>query len=254
MLSPVITFIGYGIVVKYSSVNAPDAATIFSSLSLLSVLISPVNELVSAIPNLAQALESCNRIQQYVTGKKQLDFRVLARECQISDSETTCENIERDTNIIKLEHVNAGWSPDNTVLRDLSMQMSAGTLTIVVGPIGCGKSTLLQILLGEGVLHSGLVALSSDDIAYCDQTPFMTNRSIRQNILGNLDYDQKWYESCLGACALDVDIRQFSDGDESLVGSKGIALSGGQKQRLVGLNISVSFICDYFSAQHRSNP
>lgn len=233
MLSPVVTFIGYGIIMKYSSANPPDAATIFSSLSLLSVLISPVNELVSAIPNLAQALESCSRIQQYVTGKKQADFRILASECLASDGGATCEDIERSTSIITLEMVNAGWSPDNTVLHDISVEVPAGALTIVVGPVGCGKSTLLQILLGEGVLHSGLVALSSDNLAYCDQTPFMTNSSIRQNILGNLDYDQKWYESCLGACALDVDIRQLADGDKSVVGSKGIALSGGQKQRLV---------------------
>ncbi|KAK6607376.1 ABC multidrug transporter [Botrytis cinerea] len=236
MLSPVVTFIGYGIIAKYSSGKAPSAATIFSSLSLLSVLISPVNELVSAIPNLASALECCNRIQQYTEGKKQVDFRRLTCEPRVSDVETNrepkYEKSESGTSIIELRQVNAGWSPEKTVLHDFSVQITAGTLTIVVGPVGCGKSTLLQILLGEGILHSGSVSLSTDDIAYCDQTPFLTNQSIRQNIVGNLDYDQEWYISCLRACALDVDIRQFPDGDNSRVGSKGISLSGGQKQRL----------------------
>jgi ABC-type bacteriocin/lantibiotic exporter with double-glycine peptidase domain len=41
-----------------------------------------------------------------------------------------------------------------------------------------------------------------------------------------------------GMC-LDVDIRQFPDGDNSRVGSKGISLNGGQKQRLVCVNVSV---------------
>ncbi|KAF5869257.1 putative abc transporter protein [Botrytis fragariae] len=217
MLSPVVTFIGYGIIAKYSSGKAPSAATIFSSLSLLSMLISPVNELVSAIPNLASTLECCNRIQQYTEGKKQVDFRRLTREPRVSDVETDrepkYEKSESGTSIIELGQVNAGWSPEKTVLHDLSVQITAGTLTIVIGPVGCGKSTLLQILLGEGILHSGLVNLSTDDIAYCDQTPFLTNQSIRQNIVGNLDYDQEWYISCLRACALDVDIRQFPDGD-----------------------------------------
>ncbi|CCD44945.1 similar to ABC transporter [Botrytis cinerea T4] len=236
MLSPVVTFIGYGIIAKYSSGKAPSAATIFSSLSLLSVLISPVNELVSAIPNLASALECCNRIQQYTEGKKQVDFRRLTCEPRVSDVETNrepkYEKSESGTSIIELRQVNAGWSPEKTVLHDFSVQITAGTLTIVVGPVGCGKSTLLQILLGEGILHSGSVSLSTDDIAYCDQTPFLTNQSIRQNIVGNLDYDQEWYISCLRACALDVDIHQFPDGDNSRVGSRGISLSGGQKQRL----------------------
>lgn len=233
MLSPVVTFIGYGIIIRYSSGQAPSTATIFSALSLLSVLISPVNELVAAVPNLTAALECCSRIQQYATGKKRIDFRTLIRSRDVSDGEMRLKSVENSTSIIELKQVHAGWSPDQTVLRGISMQMSAGTLTIVVGPIGCGKSTLLQILLGEGILHSGSVNLSTDDIAYCDQTPFLTNRSIRENILGNLDYDQEWYDSCLRACALDVDIHQFSGGDKSLVGSKGIALSGGQKQRLV---------------------
>ena len=195
------------------------------------MLISPVNELVGAIPNLSAALECCSRIQNYATSKKKVDFRKLT--CERSVSEKESENHERVVSVIEFEQVNAGWSVDKTVLHDLSMQMSAGMLTIIVGPIGCGKSTLLQILLGEGMLHSGSVTLSSNDIAYCDQTPFLTNSSIRQNVLGNLDYDQEWYDSCLRACALDVDIRQFSDGDKTLVGSRGIALSGGQKQRLV---------------------
>jgi ATP-binding cassette subfamily C (CFTR/MRP) protein 1 len=142
------------------------------------VLISPVSELVSAVPNLTAALECCSRIQQYATGKKQVDFRSLTRDRGVSEVETRFENPESGTTIIELKQVNAGWSLDKAVLRDISVQMSAGTLTVVVGPIGCGKSTLLQILLGEGILHSGSGTLSTDDIAYCDQTPFLTNRSI----------------------------------------------------------------------------
>jgi ATP-binding cassette subfamily C (CFTR/MRP) protein 1 len=112
MLSPVVTFIGYGIIAKYSSGKAPSTATIFASLSLLSVLISPVNEVVSAIPNLASALECCNRIQQYTEGKKQVDFRRLTREPRVSDveidRETKSEKSERGTSIIELRQVNAG--------------------------------------------------------------------------------------------------------------------------------------------------
>lgn len=123
MLSPIITFIGYGIIAKYSSSKAPSAATIFSSLSLLSVLISRVNELVSAIPNLASALECCNRIQQYTEGKNQVDFRNPTREPRVSDIETDGETkykiSESGTGMTGLRKVNAGWSPEKTVLHDL---------------------------------------------------------------------------------------------------------------------------------------
>jgi ATP-binding cassette subfamily C (CFTR/MRP) protein 1 len=208
------------------------------------MLISPVNELVSAIPNLTSALECFNRIQQYVQGQKQVDFRTLNGRPTANYAETGCEaiskNLERfegGTTIIELREVNAGWSPAQSTLQDISVQIFAGTLTTVVGPVGCGKSTFLQILLGEGILHSGQITLFTDEVAYCDQTPFLTNQSIRQNVLGNLELDQEWYTACLRACAFDVDIRRFPDGDSSPVGSKGIALSGGQKQRLVGIKL-----------------
>lgn len=227
MLSPVVTFIGYGIILKFSSSEAPTAATVFSSMSLLSVLISPVNELVAAIPNLSSALECCSRIQNYVTNKKQIDFRNLTGERGVSNVDGSSPTI------IEFDQVCAGWAVDKVVLQDLSVRISPGTLNIVLGGIGCGKSTFLQTLVGEGVLLDGSVTLSTDDIAYCAQTPFLVNSTIRQNILGDLEYDQEWYDSCLRACALDIDIRHFPDGDETPVGSKGIALSGGQKQRLV---------------------
>lgn len=233
MLSPIVTFIGYGIILKYSSNRAPTAGTIFASLSLLSVMISPVNELVSAIPNLASALECCHRIQQYVLGKKQIDFRNLGNAKKAQRTASANENLIAGSNTIEIKQVSAGWSAGNEVLQDLSVKMYAGTLTMVVGPVGCGKSTLLQVLLGEGLLNSGSVALSTDDIAYCDQTPFLTNCSIRENVLGDLDYEENWYVSCIQACALDIDVENFSNGDESLIGSKGVSLSGGQRQRLV---------------------
>lgn len=45
--------------------------------------------------------------------------------------------------------------------------------------------------------------------------------------------DNEYYNTVLEACALLDDLNQLSGGDQSKVGSKGIALSGGQKQRVV---------------------
>lgn len=200
----------------------------------MSVLVTPVSELVSGMPNLASALECCSRIQNYVTAEKRVDFRQFTSNGKVSNLENRDGNVVTDSRIaIDLRQVNAGWSSDGRVFRGLTVQIPVGTLAMIVGPVGCGKSTLLQILLGEGILHNGSVTLSTDDIAYCDQVPFLRNGSIRQNIIANMEYNQPWYDSCLQACALDVDIQQFARGDETLVGNKGIALSGGQRQRLV---------------------
>ena len=44
--------------------------------------------------------------------------------------------------------------------------------------------------------------------------------------------NEEWYQSVLYACALDQDLLQLTDGDQSVPGSRGITLSGGQKQRI----------------------
>lgn len=106
-------------------------------------------------------------------------------------------------------------------------------LTIVAGPVGCGKSTFLKGLLGETPKISGHVYVPSSQIAYCDQTPWVINGSIRDNIIATTEFDDIWYQRVIHACALDIDIRRMPEGDQTVVGSKGVKLSGGQKQRLV---------------------
>ena len=72
-------------------------------------------------------------------------------------------------------------------------------------------------------------------MAYCSQTPWLLNTTIQQNITGLTEQsavDEQWYRSVVTACALDEDISQFPNGDQSVIGSRGFTLSGGQKQRL----------------------
>lgn len=128
-----------------------------------------------------------------------------------------------------------GWSDSSLhVVKEVDTTIQHGPgLTILVGPVGCGKSTLLKGLLGETTELRGHVEVSSSQIAYCDQSPWITNGTIRDNILSVSELDAAWYATVCQACGLDVDIRQMPDRDSTIVGSKGVKLSGGQKQRIV---------------------
>lgn len=56
--------------------------------------------------------------------------------------------------------------------------------------------------------------------------------SIRENVLFGRPFDKKRYDRVVRACCLLQDFGMFRDGDQTVVGEKGISLSGGQRQRL----------------------
>ena len=146
-------------------------------------------------------------------------------------------------------------APPAAAVHRLSMTCPRGSLTMVVGPIGSGKSTLLCGLIGEAERCGGR-ALVRGRVAYCGQSPWILNRSIRDNVTvfgrsgSSDDYtcsmrgssgvrrrdasgdDDAWLASVLDACALSEDIARMPRGLDTHVGDRGVTLSGGQKARL----------------------
>ncbi|KAJ5869650.1 hypothetical protein N7455_004591 [Penicillium solitum] len=120
-------------------------------------------------------------------------------------------------------------------LTDVSFKVTSGSLVIVISPFGSGKTTLLKTILGELSCLSGTVSISSRKVSHCSQNPWLLNTTIKKSVTGISDHevDDKWYKTVIYSCCLDKDIRRWPDGDQSEIGSKGLALSGGQKQRVV---------------------
>lgn len=143
-----------------------------------------------------------------------------------------------------MENVNFGWSasPPNRTCITLTLQSSpTGNLVAIVGPVGSGKSTFLKGLAGETPVLQGKLFIKYLDLAFCEQTPWLANGSIRDNIIGESPlsaFDAKWYSTVVTACGLDLDLKRMPAGDETLVGSNGAKLSGGQKQRIVSTHVS----------------
>ncbi|KAJ1785312.1 Multidrug resistance-associated protein 1, partial [Coemansia sp. RSA 2399] len=58
------------------------------------------------------------------------------------------------------------------------------------------------------------------------------NDTVRKNILFGRDYDEAHYNRVVDACALAEDINNWTGGDQTIIGERGINISGGQKARL----------------------
>ena len=136
--------------------------------------------------------------------------------------------------LISFSDQSFSWSKAGpAILKSLNLEIQPRRITVVVGPTGSGKSTLLRSIIGETVPMGGRTERNFSAAAYCSQIPWLTNGTIRDNIIGASLLDEVWYASVLHACALEDDIARLARGDRTKVGSNGINLSGGQRQRVV---------------------
>lgn len=116
-------------------------------------------------------------------------------------------------------------------LSNINFKAKKGELSCIIGRVGTGKSAFLQALLGDLHKSEGTVTIKGN-VAYVAQVPWITNATVKDNILFGNKYDPEFYQKTIEACALLDDIAILPDGDATQVGEKGISLSGGQKARL----------------------
>jgi ABC-type multidrug transport system fused ATPase/permease subunit len=126
-------------------------------------------------------------------------------------------------------------------LSDISLDFKRGELTCVIGPVGCGKSALLQALVGELPVYRGRLKRyfhgeEGDNIqmkiAYSSQDPWIMDGTVRENITMGQPFDERWYNEVIDACGLRLDLEIFRNGDQTVVGDRGIQCSGGQRARI----------------------
>jgi ATP-binding cassette subfamily C (CFTR/MRP) protein 4 len=56
--------------------------------------------------------------------------------------------------------------------------------------------------------------------------------TIKENVLLGLDFNPELYNEVIYACGLNVDMAQLRDGENTIVGDRGVQLSGGQRARI----------------------
>ena len=117
-------------------------------------------------------------------------------------------------------------------LSNINLKIHKGQLVAVVGSVGSGKSSFLSGLLGEMLYQQGEVRVSTTNIAYCDQRPWILNDTLKENILFGLPYDEERFDQAMYAANLEDDVKILPGGIETQIGERGINLSGGQKARV----------------------
>ncbi|KAM0452349.1 hypothetical protein ACHAO4_005560 [Trichoderma viride] len=267
-LTQAATFGAYAIVAKLTNNQSFSASQAITALSILNVMINPLSFLLGNISAAYAAFGCFKRIQEFLLLDERIDSRQISAQLGVPTnseeagsrrSSMELRPLDRYTEEGERIFISEGvfsWKEKN-VLSNINVSFSqtqAGSLTTIVGPIGSGKSSLLKAILGEASSTGGKISLSTPSIAFCDQTPWVMNATIRDNIVAESDFfDDKWFDTVVEACDLNQDFARLPDGVSTVVGDKGVKLSGGQKQRLsiaraVYARKPVAMFDDVFSA------
>ncbi|HEX7299990.1 MAG TPA: ABC transporter ATP-binding protein [Solirubrobacteraceae bacterium] len=130
-------------------------------------------------------------------------------------------------------------------LRDVDLDVPAGTTVALVGATGSGKTTLVQLIarlydVTEGaVLVDGAdvrdvdVAALRSEIAVVNDDPFLFSATVAENIAyARADATREEIELAARRAQAHDFIARLPDGYETRVGERGLTLSGGQRQRV----------------------
>ncbi|KAJ6013292.1 ABC transporter FUM19 [Penicillium herquei] len=234
-LAPMATFLLFSIIALVKGDSTLLSTQAFTSLSLISLMTTPLQKFIQALPSTYQCLGCFERIEAFCLMKphenesENSDFSTLDESMSLQN----LSNAQKST-IIECNAADFAWSKHaEPTLKNVNMSISRNKVTMVAGSISSGKSTLIASILGETEMLSGSVSRYFSQAAYCAQSPWIMNASVRMNITNTSQViDEKWYQYSIWASAFDNDIRTLPGNHNFKTGSGGVALSGGQRQRL----------------------
>jgi ATP-binding cassette subfamily B protein/subfamily B ATP-binding cassette protein MsbA len=153
--------------------------------------------------------------------------------------------LSRVSGAISFRQVSFGYEPGQPVLRDIDLEVPAGSTVAVVGPTGAGKSTLAGLVLRFFDPDRGTVCFDGRDVrelrladvraqvALVSQEAFLFPISLAENIAyGRPAAGRAEIEAAARAAHAHDFIVGLPDGYDTVVGERGASLSGGERQRV----------------------
>lgn len=144
---------------------------------------------------------------------------------------------------IQFEHVNFGYNPERLILKDLNLDVPAGTKVAIVGETGAGKTTIINLLPRFYDVTDGRILLDGHDlrnyrrkelrsafgIVLQDASLFHT--SVLENIrYGHTDASRAQVEAAAKLAGIDSMIQRLPQGYDTILGEGGSVLSQGERQ------------------------
>lgn len=206
---------------------------LFAFIGLLALLIAPIVQMSNIGSQITEAFAGLDRTE----------------ELMMKASEDEDENRSVELNSIHgdmiFRDVTFSYDEGVDVLKNISFDAPAGSVTALVGTSGSGKSTIAGLTATFLNPKSGKITLDGIDLStvllksyrkhlgVVLQDDFLFEGTIRENILfprPNATEDQ--LQQAVKAAYVDEFTNRFEKGLDTVIGERGVKLSGGQRQRI----------------------
>ena len=202
-------------------------------MAYLVKLYGPLETICKKVADLQSALASAERVLALLDKAPDVPERANAR------------SLSRASGAVAFRNVSFAYTPNRTVLHDISFEIGPGTRVGIQGKTGAGKTTLVNLLIRFYDPTDGQVLLDGVDLrdykladlrnqfGIVLQEPVLFSTSIAENIAyARPDAtEEEIFEAAKAANAHDF-IVQLPNGYDTEVGERGMSLSGGERQRI----------------------
>ena len=213
------------------SPSAVSIGTVVAFTTLQTRLFWPISSLLNVVVDVQTSTALFDRVFEY------LDLPV-----DIHPGTRALDHVRGE---LRFEDVAFRYDEDAWTLRDISLEVPAGTRTAIVGETGSGKTTLGYLAArlydpAEGaVLIDGvdIRELSFDSLAetvgVVSQETYLFHASVRENLrFARPGATDEEIEDAARAAQIHDTIAALPDGYDTVVGERGFRFSGGEKQRI----------------------
>ena len=191
----------------------------------------PFNEITEVLAEFQNSLACAARI-----------FALTAEEEQPSDE--GCADLGRAKGDVALQDVSFSYRPDQELIRDFNVSVTAGHRVAIVGPTGCGKTTVINLLMRFYDVDGGSVSVDGQDVRNITraslrknygmvlQETWLKRATVRENLcMGKPDCTEEEMIAAAKAVHAHGFIKRLPKGYDTTIGGEG-SLSEGQKQLL----------------------
>ena len=191
----------------------------------------PFNEITEVLAEFQNSLACAARI-----------FALTAEEEQPSDE--GCADLGRAKGDVALQDVSFSYRPDQELIRDFNVSVTAGHRVAIVGPTGCGKTTIINLLMRFYDVDGGSVSVDGQDVRNITraslrknygmvlQETWLKRATVRENLcMGKPDCTEEEMIAAAKAVHAHGFIKRLPKGYDTVIGGEG-SLSEGQKQLL----------------------